>query len=147
VRRSPLFRAFAGFAAAWIVICLAEPAQLDTCSMHGGLAIDAGNPSAGSHTASAHGDHARQHSATHSGGAGANSHHNDPSDGRSKQCSCLGDCSSGISPLEIVVAAIRLEPQTIQTAAPVFSYDSPALVSVHFLLPFPNGPPAASSRA
>src|SRR5258705_13582837 len=59
VRHHWLFRSLAGVLSVWLAICLAEPAQLHTCAMHGGLAIDVSTHDGGLH--SAHGGTASIH--------------------------------------------------------------------------------------
>jgi hypothetical protein len=127
----------------WLAICLAEPMQLHTCVMHGGLAI---NPSMGvaMHGGSSHSSHDGVASAQAIGG---HSHHDQGTDTQSKQCTCLGDCSFGKNPVGLTAAQTQLAAVEIESPRAVFSYDSPSLVSPHFLLPFSNGPPSTSSRA
>jgi hypothetical protein len=136
-------RCLAGVLATWLAICLAEPAQLHTCTMHGGLAIVPGTD-AGTHDFS---------SATDRGATGAatgHSHHDqgNDSDGESRQCSCFGDCNTGSAPIGVAASGISLlTVAVIETSATAVIHDSPRAVSAHFLLPFSNGPPAGSSRA
>jgi hypothetical protein len=144
VRRTPLFRGLAGFLSIWLAICLAEPVQLHTCVMHGGLAIDVGLQGAGMHGGSAHGAHVGIGS-THA--TSGHSHHDQGTDGQSKQCTCLGDCSAGKTPVGLTTAPTQLASLQIESTRAIFTYTSPSLVSPHFLLPFSNGPPSASSRA
>jgi hypothetical protein len=123
---------------------MAEPMPLHTCVMHGGLAIDV-SPGGGSmHGGSSPGAHGGMAS-THA--MAGHSHHDQGTDGPSKQCTCLGDCSAGKTPAGLAVAPTLLASLQIETTRAVFSYASPSLVSPHFLLPFSNGPPRASSRA
>lgn len=132
VRRNVFFRGLAGVLSVWLAICLAEPAQLHTCVMHGALAISA-------HGGAAH--HGPSHAAA--------SHSNDKSsgDGQSQQCSCLGDCSAGRTFVGVAAAAPSFASAPTHTAAVSFSYVSPSIVAPHFLLPFSNGPPGSSARA
>ena len=144
VRRNRFSRGLAGILSIWLAICLAAPMQLHTCVMHGGLAIDipihgAGAPVASSHAA--HGGAASLHAMA------GHSHHDQGTDGPSKQCSCLGDCSAGKTPVGPPAATTQLASLQVESPRAVFSYASPSLVSPHFLLPFSNGPPGASSRA
>jgi hypothetical protein len=126
--------------ALWLAVCLAEPIQLHTCAMHGGLAIEVGSVAAHSHTATA------EHLATNAGAG--HSHHGQNTDSQSRQCSCLGDCSAGRAPIGIAAANVALPTVAIiQGSATDFDYDSPRIVAPKFLLPFSNGPPAGSSRA
>jgi hypothetical protein len=127
--------------ATWIAICLAEPAQLHTCAMHGGLAI---SPAAGG---GAHGHSAAvEQFTTHSGAA--HSHQDQNSDSQSRQCSCIGDCNAGSSPIGLAAAGISLATAAIsETSAIEVAYDSPHVVAPDFFLPFSNGPPTGSSRA
>ena len=145
MQRSWVFRAFASFTAVWLAICLAEPLQLHTCVMHGGLAIDVaghhGEMGTGSSslTTSAH----NPQMASHVGGHGD---HGQP-DHHSRQCSCLGDCNAGKTPVGLVATAIGFDAPILSSNNAAYDYASPSLVAPHFLLPFSNGPPAAFSRA
>jgi hypothetical protein len=124
----------------WLAVCLAEPVQLHTCAMHGGLAIEQVG-AVGSHGHSSR----AQHLAT---AAGAGHHHDQNSDGQSRQCSCLGDCNAGRAQIGIAAPSITLPGDAVvNLSAPDFTYDSPRVVAPEFLLPFGNGPPAGSSRA
>jgi len=136
VRHNAWFRILAGVFSAWLVICLAVPAQLHTCVMHGGLAITA--TGAVSHHA-AHTAHGVSTAAKHS------HHQND--DGQANQCSCLGDCSTGRTVVGVTAPIVSFASNVIEVPAPVFSYASPTVFAPHFLRPFSNGPPDASSRA
>ncbi len=138
VSRDSLFhRILAGVLSVWLVICLAEPAQLHTCVMHGGLAIDA--TVSGSHGSS------HVHDVASTGGT-QHSHHQ--SDGKqSNQCSCLGDCSAGRTLVGIVAPRATFVPEAIEASPTAFAYASPAIAAPHFLRPFSNGPPDASHRA
>ncbi|HET7615245.1 MAG TPA: hypothetical protein VFK26_15100 [Gemmatimonadaceae bacterium] len=145
MQRSRVFRAFAAFFAVWLAVCLAEPLQLHTCVMHGGLAIDVaaqhGEMGAGSSGVTASGHHAQM--ASHvgdDGDHGQSEHH-------SRQCSCLGDCNAGKTPLGLVATGIGFDAPVLSSIDAAYDYASPWLVAPHFLLPFSNGPPAASSRA
>ena len=121
-------------------MCLAEPVQLHTCAMHGGLAIEVGSVATHSHTATA------EHLATNAGAG--HFHHGHDTDSQSRQCSCLGDCSIGRAPIGFAAANVELPTVAIiQGSATDFAYDSPHNVAPQFLLPFSNGPPAGSSRA
>jgi hypothetical protein len=122
----------AGVFSVWLAICLAEPAQLHTCVMHGALAISV--QGGGSH-----------HGASHA--AAGHSHNQSNDDGRGQQCTCLGDCSAGNSPIGLAASSNSFASVSVETAAALFSYASPSIVAPHFLLPFSNGPPDASSRA
>jgi predicted lipoprotein with Yx(FWY)xxD motif len=134
VRRHWISRSLASVLALWLAVCLAEPVQLHTCAMHGGLAIDVGSVATHSHTATAE----------HLG----HTHHGQDTDNQSRQCSCLGDCSAGRPPIGIAAANVALPTVAIiQRSAADFTYDSPRVVAPRFLLPFSNGPPAGSSRA
>jgi hypothetical protein len=124
----------------WLALCLVEPMQLHTCAMHGGLAIQQ------SHGRATHA-HAAAH---HQMGAQLVGHtHNEQSDNsQSPQCSCLGDCNGGSAPVGLVAAAIAISAHvTTGDSYVAFEYKSPALAATHFLRPFANGPPLASSRA
>jgi hypothetical protein len=126
--------------ALWLAVCLAEPVQLHTCAMHGGLAIEQVG-AAGGHGHSS----AAEHVAT-SAGAG-HFHHGQDSDSQSRQCSCLGDCNAGRAPIGIAAPAVTLPVVAIvDGSATDFAYESPRVVGPQFLLPFSNGPPAGSSR-
>ena len=129
----------------WLAICLAEPAQLHTCAMHGGLAIEVA-PHSGSHAA-VHHTAASGIAAPQSDAAHGHSHNDQNADGHANQCSCLGDCSTGKAPVDFVASEPLVVSPSVAAAKPVFSYASPTLVSPGFLLPFSNGPPVASSRA
>ncbi|HEX2601655.1 MAG TPA: hypothetical protein VHL32_06025 [Gemmatimonadaceae bacterium] len=145
MQRSWVFRAFATVMGVWLAICLAEPLQLHTCVMHGGLAIDvAGHHgemgSASSHpTPSEHHAQMASHSAGEHGQRGQSDHH-------ARQCSCLGDCNAGKTPVVLASAAVNIDAPMLSRVDAVYDYASPSLVAPHFLLPFSNGPPA-SSRA
>jgi hypothetical protein len=124
----------------WLAICLVEPMQLHTCAMHGGLAIQQ------SHGPVTHA-HAPAHHAVDAQLLG-HSHNGQGDDSRSPQCSCLGDCNGGSAPVGLVTAAISISAHvSIDNSDIAFDYKSPALAATHFLRPFANGPPAASSRA
>jgi hypothetical protein len=127
--------------ALWLAVCLAEPVQLHTCAMHGGLAIEqAGVVATHSHTSTAH------HPATNA--AAGHFHHDQSSDSQSRQCSCLGDCNAGRAPIGIATTNVALPTVAIVDLAPTdFNYDSPRVVAPQFVLPFSNGPPAGFSRA
>ena len=118
----------------WLAICLAEPVQLHTCVMHGGLAIVS---------------HAGHHgsSPAHDGVAqAAGNHSHNQHDEKATQCTCLGDCSAGRTMVGLVAATTSFTAVTADNTVSVFSYASPSIVAPHFLLPFSNGPPDASSR-
>src|SRR3954465_1395419 len=51
VRRHVMSRILAAVLSVWLVVCLAEPAQLHTCVMHRGFAV---NTAGGWHTAQIH---------------------------------------------------------------------------------------------
>jgi hypothetical protein len=138
VRRNVMFRILASVLSVWLIVCLAEPAQLHTCVMHGGLMVD-------THSGASH--HAAMHS-SHDGSAAAAKHSgHQGDDGRANQCTCLGDCSAGRTVVGAVAPGISFASNTLEVPAPVFAYASPAVLAPHFLRPFPNGPPDASSRA
>jgi hypothetical protein len=139
VRRTRLSRGLASIVSVWLAICLAEPTQLHTCVMHGGLAIDV---SAG---AAVHGGSHGGIASTHA--MAGHSHHDQGTDGQSKQCTCIGDCSMGRAPIGLAPAPIQLTLLEVEVPGAVFSYPSPSLVSPQYLLPFSNGPPSLSSRA
>lgn len=129
----------------WLAICLAEPMQLHTCVMHGGLAIQvAGHPGhPGSmlhHTGAAH------HSTAASGQSSDHSSHQQ-GDSHSRQCSCLGDCNTGGSSVGLAAMRVQLELPPIHSFSVAFAYASPSDAAPHFFLPFSNGPPDASSLA
>jgi hypothetical protein len=137
VQRNVMFRILASVLSVWLVVCLAEPAQLHTCVMHGGLAI---NTAGGSHHAAMHSGHAASAAATkHSQHQG--------NDDRANQCTCLGDCSTGRTVVGIAPPQISFASITVEVPTPDFFYASPSIVAPHFLRPFSNGPPDASSRA
>lgn len=131
--------------AVWLAICLAEPLQLHTCVMHGGLAIDIaghhGEMGNGSSGVTASGHHAQM--ASHVGDHGD---HGRP-DHHARQCSCLGDCNTGKTPVGLVATGIGFDAPILSSIDAAYDYASPSLVAPHFLLPFSNGPPAVSSRA
>ena len=140
MRRNLISRVLASVLGTWLAICLAEPAQLHTCTMHGGLAVvqtEAGD---------SHGSVATGH-----GGMRAetgHSHHDQSSDSQSRQCTCLGDCNAGSSQIGIAAAGISLlTVATTEASAAELVYDSPWVIAPDFLLPFSNGPPTGSSRA
>lgn len=137
MHRNWISRSLASVLALWLAICLAEPAQLHTCAMHGGLAIV--------QTTAVEHPSAAEHGATH---VGAGHHHDQGSDNESRQCSCLGDCNAGSAPVGIAATGISLLTAAItESSATATAYTSPRIVAPHFLLPFSNGPPAGSSRA
>jgi hypothetical protein len=138
VPRNRFFHIVASVMSVWLAICLAEPMQLHTCVMHGGLAIDVdGHTAAGDAT---HLSASAEHHAGHSHGQSGHDTH-------SRQCSCLGDCSVGKTPIVLPTAPRQLEASTVHTTTVEFTYSSPSLDAPQFLLPFSNGPPTASSRA
>ena len=140
VRRTLISRSLASLLALWLAVCLAEPVQLHTCAMHGGLAIERTTGPTHEHSAAA------EHLGT-SAGTG-HFHHDQSSDSQSRQCSCLGDCSAGRSPVGVAAAGVSLlTVATVESWETDFEYASPRLVAPHFLLPFSNGPPTGSSRA
>jgi len=129
VRRNRIFRALAGLLSIWLAICLAEPAQMHTCTMHGQLAMGAMEMHMGSHQGSAHpGSHDKQ-------------------DAHGNQCTCIGDCSAGRTLVGVVSTPAAFAAAVVYRPAVAFSYRSPSVAAPSFLLPFSNGPPAASSRA
>ena len=141
VRRNWISRSLASVLALWLAICLAEPMQLHTCAMHGGLAIaQAATVDTDGHSSPA------EHGATHA--EAAHSHHDQSTDSQSRQCSCIGDCNAGSSQVGFAAAGISLlTVAIIESSATEVAYASPRVVAPRFLLPFSNGPPAGSSRA
>ena len=140
MRRNLISRSLASLLGTWLAICLAEPAQLHTCTMHGGLAV-VQTAADGSHASVATGHGATRAETGHS-------HHDQSSDSQSRQCTCLGDCNAGSSQVGIAAAGISLlTVATTEAAAAELVYDSPRIVAPDFLLPFSNGPPTGSSRA
>jgi len=137
MRRNWISRSLASVLSLWLAVCLAEPVQLHTCAMHGGLAI-VQNGTVGAHGA----DH-------HAVRPGVGHDHKDQSsDSQSRQCSCLGDCNSGSSPVGIATAAISLlNAPLVEASANSFAHAPHYIVAPRFLLPFSNGPPVSSSRA
>lgn len=132
--------------AVWLAVCLAEPLQLHTCVMHGALAIDVGGHHAENPTGSgtlASSDH---HAAMASHKAGDHDQRGQ-SDHHTRQCSCLGDCNAGKTPVGLVATAVGIVSPTVSSVDAGYDYVSPVLVARHFLLPFSNGPPRTSSRA
>lgn len=132
-----LFRILAGVLSVWLVVCLSEPAQLHTCVMHGGLAIDA--YAGASHHGAMHSTHGASSAAKHS------NHQND--DRQANQCTCLGDCNTVGTVVGVVAPSISFASNVVEVPVPAFAYASPVIVAPHFLRPFSNGPPDASSRA
>jgi hypothetical protein len=123
---------------------MAEPVQLHTCTMHGGLAV-VQTASDGTHGLSSTSSTA-EHGAAHAGAG--HSHHDQSDDSRSRQCTCLGDCNAASSPFGITAAGISLLTVAVtETSSTDVGYHSPRVVAPDFLLPFSNGPPAGSSRA
>lgn len=140
MRRNLISRVLASVLATWLAICLAEPARLHTCTMHGGLAI-VQTAVGSSHASVATGHGAKRAEPGHS-------HHDQSSDSQSRQCTCIGDCNAGSSPVGIAAAGISLlTVATTEASAAELVYDSPRVVAPDFLLPFSNGPPTGSSRA
>jgi hypothetical protein len=136
VRRNWISRSLASVLSLWLAVCLAEPVQLHTCAMHGGLAI----VPVGAQAHASTGHHATRIGAGHV-------HHDQTSDNESRQCSCLGDCNTGSSPAGIVAARISIRTATVtEGSLASFTYASPRFSAPGFLLPFSNGPPAGSSR-
>jgi hypothetical protein len=116
---------------------MVSPMQLHTCVMHGGLSIDiVSHVAAGGH----HGTMPSAPSAEHS-------HHQQQGDSHTKQCSCIGDCSAGRTPIARAAAQTLPETPATRSAAASFSYASASFSDSPFLLPFSNGPPRSSSRA
>ena len=141
MRRSWISRSLASVFALWLAVCLAEPVQLHTCTMHDGLAI-VQNAAISTHGHSS----AAEHSAAPT--EAEHFHQDQSSDGESRQCSCFGDCIVGSSPIGITAAGISLLTAAItESSGPALEYVSPRLVAPRFLRPFSNGPPAGSSRA
>ncbi|HMJ19980.1 MAG TPA: hypothetical protein VK478_16455 [Gemmatimonadaceae bacterium] len=137
MRRNWISRSLASVLSLWLAVCLAEPVQLHTCAMHGGLAI-VQNGTVGAHGAD---HHAARLGVGHD-------HKNQNSDSQSRQCSCLGDCNSGSSPVGIATAAISLvNAPLVEASANSFAHAAPYILAPRSLLPFSNGPPASSSRA
>jgi len=137
VRRNWYSKALAGIIGVWLAICLAEPAQLHTCVMHGGLAIQS-HSTAGHQGAHAHGV------STH---ALSGQSQQQTNDSQPRQCSCLGDCNNtGKVFVALVVPAASFASVSTERALAFFSYVSPS-VATDRLLPFSNGPPSSSSRA
>ncbi len=137
MRRNWISRSLASVLSLWLAVCLAEPVQLHTCAMHGGLAIVPAGTQA--HASADH--HATRAGAGHV-------HHDQTSDNESRQCSCLGDCNMGSAPAGIAAARISMLTVPLTEGSPTsFVYASPRFSAPGFLLPFSNGPPAGSSRA
>jgi hypothetical protein len=136
VRRNPISRIFAGFFSLWLATCLAEPVQLHTCAMHGGLAIETNAASA--HASQAH------HMAMH---GSSQSDRGQDSDSQSRQCSCLGDCNAGSGPVGLPAVSVSLAATTRGNSPAPFDYSSPIVSAANHLLPFANGPPSNSLRA
>jgi hypothetical protein len=142
VRRNPIVRALISLASVWLAICLAVPMQLHTCVMHGGLAIDVSTRGDGLPV-----EHGFHHQSSASRQLAGHSHHDQRPDDHSKQCSCIGDCSTGKAPLALATGPTRVDLLQIESASAAPSHESPSFASPRFLLPFSNGPPAASTRA
>ena len=148
MRRTRFFRGLASIFAVWLAICMAEPMQLHTCVMHGGLAM-AGSMH-GMSAASMDSNamlHGSSDGANAAASSGRHDHHGNRTDDQSNQCTCLGDCSGGKTPVVLAAAPVVLATLQIGVPTLVFSYVSPSVRSPQFVLPFPNGPPGASSRA
>jgi hypothetical protein len=116
---------------------MVEPAQLHTCAMHGGLAIQQTQSSSGAggvaHHMAAHRSHDSNHQST---------------DGKSHQCSCLGDCNGGSATVGLPAVRVSVLSALAQDRrATGFAYDSPTVVTPDFVLQFANGPPALLYRA
>jgi hypothetical protein len=132
VRHNVVSRTFAGLLSLWLAICMVEPAQLHTCAMHGGLAIDQTASSSG--TAGV-----VHHMATHR----SHDSHQQSTDTKSHQCSCLGDCSGGSATVGLPAVRISAPSALVQDQRAVrFAYESPVVVTPDFVLRFANGPPA-----
>ena len=140
MRHNLISRVLASVLATWLAICLAEPAQLHTCTMHGGLAVV--QTAAGD----THGSVATGHGAPRA--ETGHSHHEQRSDSQSRQCTCIGDCNAGSSQVGIAATGISLlTVAATEASAAELVYDSPRVIAPDFLLPFSNGPPTGSSRA
>src|SRR4051794_9821056 len=117
---------------------MVEPAQLHTCAMHGGLAIErAAAGTLGANVAPEMATHVRMHDHSHHG-----------KDSKSRQCSCLGDCSGASATVGLPSAGVSVVQTPIGAgAAASFAYRSPSVTAPDFLLQFANGPPAILTRA
>ena len=138
MRHNSWFRILAGVLSAWLVICLAVPAQLHTCVMHGGLAIVAN--AGASH-------HAAAHQAHGASTAAANHSHHQNGDGQGNQCTCLGDCSTGRTVAVWLLLPSPLRRTSSKCRRQFLTTLHQPVVAPHFLRPFSNGPPDSSSRA
>jgi hypothetical protein len=144
VRRNRLFRILGSIMSIWLAICLAEPMQLHTCVMHGGLAIEIAGHAAHSGSTSHH--TGALHHTLASGQSSDHSRHQQ-GDSHSRQCSCLGDCNTGRSSMGLAATRVQLGLPAVHSFTIAFAYASPSVAAPHFFLPFSNGPPAASSLA
>jgi hypothetical protein len=116
---------------------MVEPAQLHTCAMHGGLAIEVSAASAGPMSAAQMATHARAHN-----------HRHQNTDTKSHQCSCLGDCNGGSSAIGLPSIPVSVVAASVTAGASgQFGYASPFVATPHFLLQFANGPPSFLGRA
>jgi hypothetical protein len=138
VRHNVVSRTFAGLLSLWLAICMVEPAQLHTCTMHGGLAIQTSGP--GVQTIP-HAHHAAMHQPTHSD-------RGHRTDSQSRQCSCLGDCNTGSASVGLPAAVVSLRAVArVYESKTQFEPTSPVVSAGNHLLPFANGPPLDFSRA
>jgi hypothetical protein len=138
VHRNTLSRSFAGLLSIWLAVCMAEPAQLHTCTMHGGLAIQTSVPGV-------HANHRAHHEETRPQTGSNRGHH---SDSQSRQCSCLGDCSTAGAAVGLPATIVSLEAiAAIRESGPRFDAASSVVSAGNHLLPFANGPPRNSFRA
>jgi hypothetical protein len=139
VRRTAVSRTCAGLLSLWLAICMVEPAQLHTCAMHGGLAIE---QTSGSGT---HANHHAHHAAMHESTRSDRGHHTDP---QSRQCSCLGDCNGGSATVGLPAATVSVQAiAAIDGSKALVEPASPTVSAGSYVLPFANGPPRNSFRA
>jgi hypothetical protein len=135
MRQRPVHRAFAALLLLWFAAVVAEPAALHACPVHDPLTLAAAEP----HAASG-GDH---------GAAHADPTHQAPGHGDAPhQCLCIGDCAASAPPAVLAAGSTVLAVVVLidgRVALP--QIDSPRGRAPAFLLPYPNGPPAASRVA
>ncbi len=129
MRTHPVKRVLAAFLLLWFAVVTVEPAALHACPVHSGAvpaAAESSDPHAG---------HGVSHAATAPGEGGH--------ERQDHQCLCIGDCAAAVA-----AALLTATPQL--TAAVAYPEHSgiaepgvPRIRAPAFLLPYPNGPPAA----
>lgn len=119
-------RAFAAAIAIWVGALTVSPLPLDACPMHGSHALHAAQPG-----------HAGHH---------AMSKHDGPSKNASRQCTCIGDCSTAASFAVIPPRQIAAPEARISTllGGELSTQIVANLATREHVLPPANGPPFIS---